>query len=514
MQNNRDELLNHLAASLTYAKADGGAILLVGAGISVSAGIPPAQKLMKIAIENFPDYFKEEQQFAQNDLNQLQYNDIMSKLSSAQRKEIFKWHIDGNQGKNISKARLNFAHLAIAELLKQGYIKRILTTNFDPFLINACYMVGMYPLPSIYDLGSVHQVNPELFDDPCIIYLNGQHAGQVQRNTSSQLTQHQSILNKVVLSTGCKQPWIIAGYSGENDPLMKALYELRPYNNWLYGLEYNEQVLQKESHQFLENDEECKVIYGCDADSTFLQITRELECSLSFIENPKERLQLNLNEIKFNTHQRLGDFYKEYIHDCKKQLEEINYSQKLEQHQEYMNLVYKILKLSDLEGSYNFKELAKPSQYKHLIQERLENLFTLKKYLLEALESKPNIFWVLILLSHTYLTIYRIQKENDLLNESSSLQLKEAESTLNKLKITDEYQNNTNNIVSPILYNQACLEALKDDVDSSLNLLEASLKQNQKDTESYFTLRDIETDSDFKNLLEQPKFKELCNQYF
>ena len=60
MQNNRDELLNHLAASLKDAKADGGAILLVGAGISVSAGIPPAQQLMKIAIENFPDYFTEE----------------------------------------------------------------------------------------------------------------------------------------------------------------------------------------------------------------------------------------------------------------------------------------------------------------------------------------------------------------------------------------------------------------------------------------------------------------------
>ncbi|MEG2748404.1 MAG: hypothetical protein RR939_03205, partial [Acinetobacter sp.] len=148
----------------------------------------------------------------------------------------------------------------------------------------------------------------------------------------------------------------------------------------------------------------------------------------------------------------------------------------------------------------------------HLIQERLENLFTLKKYLLEVLKSEHNIFWALILLSHTCLTVYRIQKENDLPLESSFLQ--EAESALNKLKTTDEYLNNTNNIVSRVLYNQACLEALKDDVDSSLNLLEESLKQNQKDTESYFTLRDIETDFDFKNLLMHPKFKELCNQYF
>lgn len=282
MEQNREELLKHLATSLkdtqkTEQNPEGGAILLVGAGISVSAGIPPAQQLMKIAIENFPNYFtSKEHRLAQENLNQLQYNDIMTKLSPIHRKEIFNWHIQGHEKKNIPKAKLNFAHLAIAELLKQGYIKRILTTNFDPLLINACYMVGMYPLPAIYDIGSVNQINPELFDDPCIIYLNGQHAGQVQRNTSSQLNKHDPILQKVVVSTGCKRPWIVAGYSGENDPLMVSLNELRPYNNWIYWLEYSDQVLQRESHQFLEDDEECKVIYKCDADESFMDIAERL----------------------------------------------------------------------------------------------------------------------------------------------------------------------------------------------------------------------------------------------
>jgi len=307
MNQNRKELLKHLAASLHDAKKEGGAILLVGAGISVSAGIPPAQKLMQIAIENFPDYFtKEEKQLLKEEPSKLQYNDIMTKLSASQRKTLFNWHIKGDEKNNIPKAKLNFAHLAIAELLKQGYIKRILTTNFDPLLINACYMVGMYPLPSIYDLGSVNQINPELFDDPCIIYLNGQHAGQVQRNTPSQLTQHKFILSKVIHSTGCKRPWIIAGYSGENDPLMDALNELRPYNNWLYWLEYNEQVLQKESHLFLRNDEECKVIYGCDADETFMDVAELLDCSLDFIEQPYTELELYTKEIDFNTSKSKG----------------------------------------------------------------------------------------------------------------------------------------------------------------------------------------------------------------
>lgn len=330
MSQNREELLKHLAASLKDAKADGGAILLVGAGISVSAGIPPAQQLMKIAIENFPNYFtKEEQRLAQKDLSQLQYNDIMTKLSNIKRKELFKWFIEGNKEKGIKKAKLNFAHIAIAELLKQGYFSRILTVNFDPLLIHACYMVGMYPFPAIYDLGAMGKVNAELLHDPSIVYLNGQHVGFVQRNTTDQLEAHKETLSQIVRSTGCSKTWVVAGYSGENDPLMDALNELRPYNNWLYWLEYSDQVLQKDSHHFLENDEECKVIYDCDADETFMEVAENLKCSLDFIERPHTELELYLREINFETSNKFQNRYiskiKSYINILESQTLEIKF---------------------------------------------------------------------------------------------------------------------------------------------------------------------------------------------
>lgn len=330
MNPKREEILKHLAASLKDAKEDGGAILLVGAGISVSAGIPPAQKLMKIAIENFPNYFTdEEQKLAQEDLSQLQYNDIMTKLSNVKRKELFKWFIEGNKEKGIKKAKLNFAHIAIAELLKQGYFSRILTVNFDPLLIHACYMVGMYPFPAIYDLGAMGKVNAELLHDPSIVYLNGQHVGFVQRNTTDQLEAHKETLSQIVRSTGCNKTWVVAGYSGENDPLMDALNELRPYNNWLYWLEYNEQVLQKESHQFLENDEECKTIYSCDADETFMEVAENLKCSLDFIERPHKELELYLSEINFNSLGKRGSTYQikisEYIKILKSDQKQLSF---------------------------------------------------------------------------------------------------------------------------------------------------------------------------------------------
>ncbi len=325
MSTQRQELLQHLAASLHDAKQEDGAILLVGAGISVSAGIPPAQKLMQIAIENFSNYFtEEEQRLAKEDLNQLQYNDIMTKLSNVKRKELFKWFIEGNKDKGIEKAKLNFAHIAIAELLKQGYFSRILTVNFDPLLIHACYMVGMYPFPAIYDLGAMGKVNAELLHDPSIVYLNGQHVGFVQRNTTDQLKAHKETLTQIVRSTGCSKTWVIAGYSGENDPLMEALNELRPYNNWLYWLEYGNQVLQKESHQFLENDEECKVIYKCDADETFMEVAEKLKCNLDFIEQPEKELNEYKKRINFDTAGKKENLYKKVLEAHLKSLQESN----------------------------------------------------------------------------------------------------------------------------------------------------------------------------------------------
>lgn len=72
----------------------------------------------------------------------------MTKLSNVKRKELFKWFIEGNKAKGIKKAKkLNFAHIAIAELLKQGYLSRILTINFDPQFMPAIWSVCTLSLP-------------------------------------------------------------------------------------------------------------------------------------------------------------------------------------------------------------------------------------------------------------------------------------------------------------------------------------------------------------------------------
>jgi len=494
MEQNKEELLKHLAASLQDAKKEGGAILLVGAGISVSAGIPPAQKLMQMAIENFPNYFtEEEQELAQEDLSQLQYNNIMTKLSNVKRKELFKWFIEGNEDKGIEKAKLNFAHIAIAELLKQGYFSRVLTVNFDPLLIHACYMVGMYPFPAIYDLGAMGKVNAELLHDPSIVYLNGQHVGFVQRNTTDQLEAHKETLTQIVRSTGCSKTWVVAGYSGENDPLMDALNELRPYNNWLYWLEYNEQVLQKESHHFLENDEECKVIYGCDADNTFITITEYLACNLDFINHPEKELSLYLNEINFDVKSKKIQGYKtkidSYISLFKKHHSEI---EKIDNARKLFNKANKTLD-KILEAS--------PEQlinYQPQLSDTLNWLQTANQII-------PNDFNTLINLSLTYMIQYRITSDTKLLDH--------AEEVLKESQATESFKLNKNDDQFLTLFNFSCLYSLKKQFDESFKYFKLAIESIKTSDikEKPLDLDTIENEVDLTFLKNHQEFKSYLN---
>lgn len=58
-----------------------------------------------------------------------------------------------------SKKPSTFAHIAIAELLKQGYFSRILTVNFDPLFKSTLVIWLECTFLAIYDLGAMGKVN-------------------------------------------------------------------------------------------------------------------------------------------------------------------------------------------------------------------------------------------------------------------------------------------------------------------------------------------------------------------
>ena len=108
----------------------------------------------------------------------------MKRLTPIERRDLI--------SKYVNSSKINWAHLCIAQLIKNEYIDRVLTTNFDNLIVKACSIVQEYP--AIYDLTSYTEFRTDLMLDKSILYLHGQYNGFILCNTESEVnTQKENI---------------------------------------------------------------------------------------------------------------------------------------------------------------------------------------------------------------------------------------------------------------------------------------------------------------------------------
>ena len=111
--------------------------LLIGSGCSVTAGIPTAGTIVE-------DYLKPHpllKNVPPCPAGVSEYAYLMGQLPPNERMEIIESCIKQAQNDaDPPRTRVNWAHLLIATLVHHGYVKQILTTNFDPLLVDAMAM--------------------------------------------------------------------------------------------------------------------------------------------------------------------------------------------------------------------------------------------------------------------------------------------------------------------------------------------------------------------------------------
>ncbi len=130
--------LDLIAQALGLAREAGGGCLILGAGASVSAGIPTAAGMVALVRERFPETYR----LATRDGAVPSYRRLLGWLSEGERARLI--------GDVLGQARLNWEHLIIAELMACGFIGPALTVNFDRLLISACARANVQPAG--YDL--------------------------------------------------------------------------------------------------------------------------------------------------------------------------------------------------------------------------------------------------------------------------------------------------------------------------------------------------------------------------
>lgn len=265
--NNADKKynVNDLAQFMIKAKEEGQPyVFLTGAGCSVTAGIPLADKI----VEELNKEFDLELKLLSSEERQ-DYGKCMSFIETSKRREYLKRYIDN--------AKINWAHIALASLLKAEYISRVLTFNFDNLLARSCGLLGLYP--ATYDFTAANLNLHNLIDDPAIVHLHGQGHGFVQLNTASETSEHANQLKDFIRHTLNESPTLFIGYSGHNDaflPQIEAQFNEQKRLFWVdmgdNAPEHLQQSLLKSS---LAHYMSCN---NGGADRFLVELARKLDC--------------------------------------------------------------------------------------------------------------------------------------------------------------------------------------------------------------------------------------------
>jgi len=254
--------IDDVAGTLRMAQArNKRCTLLIGAGCSVTAGIPPASGIMAYIREHYyADYERAEEKT---------YALTMAELAVGERRDLIADYVD--------KAKLNWAHICIAQLMKSGYVDRILTTNFDPLVIQACALVGLFP--AVYDFAASQTFKAGDIPQQAVVYLHGQRSGFVLLNTQKEVTRHSELLKPVFEEAGQGRVWLVVGYSGESDPVFDRLADdFSQFENRLYWVGYPESDPPRHVRKrLLQEGKGAFYVDGYDADSFFVNLLQQLD---------------------------------------------------------------------------------------------------------------------------------------------------------------------------------------------------------------------------------------------
>lgn len=256
-----DDVLE-LADRLKQAKDRGHpAHFLIGAGCSISADIPSANDLIKEIHAKYPKACAK-----LSDAERYHYGACMALLATNERRDLIRPYLEN--------AKINWGTIALARLIEQEFVQRVLTLNFDLVLENACGLLGLQP--AVYDFGVAPASDPRKIVSPAIIHLHGQSYGLVLLNTEDETGRHQKKLQPILTDTLNGAPLVVIGYSGSADGISQNLLDGFEGNEPLYWLGYSDE-LASHLHGFLEKDH-FYFLGGADFDRFMIELTQSLGC--------------------------------------------------------------------------------------------------------------------------------------------------------------------------------------------------------------------------------------------
>jgi NAD-dependent SIR2 family protein deacetylase len=301
---------NVMAATLLHAQP-GVFALMLGSGVSTGAGIPTGwgvvQELVRRAAaakspkdEAAPQlaYDDPEGWWAANgDGNPLGYSNLLGSLAptpSARTAMLAGFFEPTEEDVELKLKTPSAAHKAIADLVKRGTVRVIVTTNFDRLTERALEDVGISP-QVISNPASVAGMAPLQHATATVVKLHGDYADLDQRNTLEELTTYPGEWNDLLDRIFAEYGLVISGWSADWDHALVAALERLPVRR--YPLFWDSRSAKGDTAQRLLALQRGVALLSADADELFTGLAERLD-ALDRLSEPPLTTALAIQRLK------------------------------------------------------------------------------------------------------------------------------------------------------------------------------------------------------------------------
>jgi hypothetical protein len=287
--------------SLTLHHSPGVQALLLGSGISRSAGVPTGWEITLDLIRRLGSVqgVSDQQDWAvwyrETYKKEPSYSEILDAVAAApaERRSVIHGYIEAQDGEDPRQPTA--AHRAIANLVAIGSIRVILTTNFDRLLENALRDVGIEPTVIGSD-DAILGATPLVHSRCTIIKLHGDYMDARIKNTQDELETYSPAMDGLVDRVLDEYGLIIAGWSGDWDTALRAAITRTPSRR--FPLYWASRGALSQLGSDLLTQRAGKLITITDADSFFTQLTTKVEALAAMNRVHPESIALLVAESK------------------------------------------------------------------------------------------------------------------------------------------------------------------------------------------------------------------------
>ncbi len=198
---------------------------LLGSGISRTAGVPTGWEIVlgiirKVAAVKGESPEPDPKEWYKKRFGETpDYSKLLDKLSDTpvERAALLRHYFEPTEEEKEQGLKIpTQAHKAIATLVKYGYIKMILTTNFDRLMEKALEEQGITP-DVIGNDDALKGAMPYVHSKCTLIKLHGDYTDTRIKNTSAELSHYSDELNALLDRIFDEFCLIVCGWSAEGD---------------------------------------------------------------------------------------------------------------------------------------------------------------------------------------------------------------------------------------------------------------------------------------------------------